>query len=180
MGEGRTIGRLADRVGAYAWVEDRLFALMGQWAVGDASREVTVYLATESRRHGALAQAWHERLPARAGVERDLLVAAPPGPLAEVFERLEGEGEVSTRLAGLVEVVLPRVLASYAEHLASANPASEGPVLAVLQRARIGGSMEVAVGQSLMGENNGSGDFTREIERMFGGVSGVLPGEWAS
>jgi hypothetical protein len=184
VGEGRTIGQLADRVGAYAWVEDRLFALMGQWAVGgeggERRPEVTVFLSTESRRHGALALAWHERLPVRAGVDRDQLVIAPPGPLAEVFERLEREGEVATRLAGLAGVILPRVLASYAEHLASANPASEGPVLAVLQRARHGGSMEIAVGQSLMVENNGSGDFTREIERMFGGVSGVLPGEWAS
>jgi hypothetical protein len=184
MGEGRTIGQLADRVGAYCWVEHRLFVLMGQWAVsggeGEARPEVTVFLATESRRHGALAQAWQERLPVRAGVDRDALVVAPPGPLLEVLERLDGADGVQTRLAGLVSVVLPRVLASYEEHLASANRASEGPVLAVLQRARHGGSMEIAVGQSLVVENGGSGDVKREFERMFGGVSGVLPGEWAS
>ncbi len=184
MREWHPIGQLAERVGAYCWVERRLFTLMGGWAGGEtgvaAGSAATVWLATASRRHGALAERWRDRLPVRAGVDRAELMVAPGGALGGVLERLAAEASGVDRVHGLVEVVLPRLLTTYEGHLASGTPVSEGPVLAVLEEARREGSVEVQVGQSLLKGLDCSGDVSREIERMFGGVSGVLPGEWAS
>jgi hypothetical protein len=180
VGEWRTIGQLADRVGAYGWTEQRLFALMGQWAVGVGEAEAAVYLATASRRHGVLAEAWRDRLPRRAGVDRAALIVEPPGPLGAVLDRLDREPEGLARLAGLTAVVLPRVLATYEEHRTTGSAVCEGSVLAVLDEARREGSVEVEAGVSLMQRLGCSGDVSSEIERMFGGVAGVLPGDWAS
>jgi hypothetical protein len=185
--EWHPVGLLADRVGGYCWLEHRLFTLTGQWASsgdeGPALAEATVFWATASRRHGALAQAWRDRLPVRAGVDQDELIVAPPGPLSEVLDQLADEPAGLDRLGGLVQVVLPRLLATYEAHAETAAPVSEGPVLAVLDRARRDGGVESRVGQSLWKRLEGAGgspDVIRKLERMFGGVSGVSPGVWAS
>jgi len=187
VAEWRDGAQLARMVGAYCWAEHRLFTLTGAWALEPGDPEVTVYLAALSRRHGVLAEAWRDRLPVRAGIDREELVAAPPGPLGPAIERLAGEPGLPGRVGGLVQSMLPRLVATYQAHLGTAAPVREGPVLMVLEEARRAGSAEAEVGRSLWqrlaasGEGpGGSGDVTSEIERMFGGVSGVLPGEWAS
>jgi hypothetical protein len=185
VGDWRTIAQLADRVGAYCWMERCLFTAMGRWAVEGGAEdgigaEATVFLATAARRHGALAEQWRDRLPVRAGVDRASLMAPPPGPLAEALARVAAEPSPLARVGALADVVLPRVLDTYEAHLTSGRAVAEGPVLAVLEGARLEGSMEVAVGQSLVQRLKCSGALSREVQRMFGGVSGVLPGEWAS
>jgi hypothetical protein len=189
VAEWRTIGRLADRVGAYCWLERRLFEVTGAWAAGGGEAAgkgeaaAVVFLASASRRHGALADRWRDRLPVRAGADRSQLVVAPPGPLGGVLEALERTDAAVSWADGvtaLVDVVLPRVLATYGAHLGAAAPVCEGPVLAVLAAARLEGVVEGEVGRSVVSGLGCSGDFSRELERKFGGVSGVLPGEWAS
>jgi hypothetical protein len=187
VAEWRDGAQLAQLVGGYCWAEHRLFTLTGRWAAEPGDAEVRVYLAGLARRHGRLAEAWRDRLPVRDGVDRAALVVPPPGPLAPVFERLAAEPGQSCRLAGLVQSVLPRLLQTYEAHLGTTAPVRESPVLMVLEEARRAGSVEAEVGRSLWrrlsasGEGSGrSGDVTSEIERMFGGGSGVLPGEWAS
>jgi hypothetical protein len=189
VGDWHPVGLLAERVGGYCWLEHRLFSLTGEWATrrGDegaqAPAEVTVFWATAARRHGDLAQTWRERLPVRAGVDQDELLVAPPGPVSEALELLAGEAGALARLGGLVQVVLPRLLATYEAHAAAAAPVSEGPVLAVLDRARLEGGAECRVGHTLWqrhSDGGGSPDVTRKLERMFEGVSGVSPGVWAS
>jgi hypothetical protein len=206
MGEWRTIGQLADLVGAYCWVEHRLFTLMGAWAVepvgasegsagGEGSAaERTVFLAAASLRHGALAEAWRDRLPVRAGVERGGFVVAPGGPLAPVLDRLAAEPVPSHRLAGLTGVVLPRLVSSYEEHIGVARAASEGPVLMVLEEARREAAAQTAAGQALLPGSaglgtgledgpepaTGVGAFVVEIERAFEEQIGLFPGARAS
>jgi hypothetical protein len=175
VAEWRTIGRLADRVGAYCWLERRLFEVTGAWAAGGGEAAgkgeaaAVVFLASASRRHGALADRWRDRLPVRAGADRSQLVVAPPGPLGGVLEALER-----------TDAAVSWVLATYGAHLGAAAPVCEGPVLAVLAAARLEGVVEGEVGRSVVSGLGCSGDFSRELERKFGGVSGVLPGEWAS
>jgi hypothetical protein len=181
----RTIGQLAELVGAYCWVERRLFALTGEWASApEGEAETRLFFATASRRHAELAQRWCDRLPVRAGVERAALIS-PPAPAAAALDRLQAEPGARGRLAGLVGVVLPRLVAAYGDHLSHASPVSEGPVLAVLGPARRTGSEEIESGLALLERLSGPGGatgigaegaaVTADLECYFGDNTGVFP-----
>ena len=153
----RGIDELAELVGAYCWVEHRVFELAGAWASGGAgggdvarSAELRVWCAAASRRHGALAARWAERLPVRAGVDPAELVRAPAGPLAGALEALAGGSEGLGHVGALVATVLPRVGGVYGAHLGSASPVSEGSVLEVLVEARRVLAGEIRGGKALL------------------------------
>jgi hypothetical protein len=148
-GAWRSIDELALLVGAYCWVEDRIFELTGAWAsaAGDGSAveaeseaaleaDRRVWCAAVSGHHGALAGRWGERLPVRAGVDRIALVAAPEGPLAGAMEALEAEANLGAGVAALVQTLLPRLNATYLTHLRAAAAVREAPVMEVLACAQ--------------------------------------------
>ncbi|HEX3333409.1 MAG TPA: hypothetical protein VHS57_03660 [Acidimicrobiales bacterium] len=156
----RTIDELAALVGAYCWLERRLFELAGGWAAsrGDGGLEAPVdagaaacrvWCAAASRRHGLLAGRWAERLPVRAGVDAAAFVTPPGGPLAAALEGWTGAAP-RAGLGLLVETLLPWVAGLYASHLARATPASEAPVVEVLVEARRAAAGEIRGGQSLL------------------------------
>jgi hypothetical protein len=141
-GSWRGIGELASLVGAYAWVEHRIFQLTGAWAsapdrdAGAATEPaLRVWCAAVSRHHGELAGRWAARLPTRAGVDPAALVAAPAGPLAGVLDALAAEPDLRAAVAAVVGAVLPRLDRAYLAHLASAPPVCEAPVIDVLAAA---------------------------------------------
>ena len=175
----RGIDELAQLVGAYCWVENRIFELSGAWASGpDAGRAeglpaaLRIWCAGVSRRHGLLAGRWFERLPVRAGVEPADLVTAPPGPLAGALEALGTEAEARTGVTALILSVLPRLQAVYTAHRRTAPPVSEAPVLEVLAGAQRDLAGEIGGGRSLLEtlpDEGPSGDdrFGPALERSF-------------
>jgi hypothetical protein len=179
MTEWRTIGQLADLVGAYCWVEHRLFELTGHWASApdQTPGEQRVFLAGVSRHHAEVAARWWDRLPVRAGVDPTTLVTEPTGPLAESLRLLGAETDPSRRLAGLTGVVLPHLLTTYEEHRTQATPVSQAPVLDVLAEAARAGAAEVSVGQALCELEKGPEgvEFAAELERLFGGPPCICP-----
>jgi hypothetical protein len=141
-GSWRGIDELASLVGAYAWVEHRIFQLTGAWASApgrDAGAStqpaLRVWCAAASRHHGELAGRWAARLPVRAGVDPAALVAAPAGHLAGVLDGLAAEPDPRAAVAAVVRAVLPRLDMAYLAHLASATPVCEAPVMDVLAAA---------------------------------------------
>jgi hypothetical protein len=174
----RTIDELAALVGAFCWLEHRIFEVTGAWATapgavdGDVA-ELRVWSASTSRRHGALAGRWAERLPVRAGVESAALVRAPDGPegLGEALEELAATKELGVGVAALVETVLPWVGGVYGSHLAVATPVSEASVMEVLVEARREGSAEIQGGRSVLArlseQRKPSGHVGDEIKRAF-------------
>lgn len=171
----RTIDDLAGLVGAYCWVEHRLFEVTGVWAsvpeAGGSSPDATdgglrVWCAATAQRHGALAGRWAERLPVRAGVDAAALVAAPAG-LAEALDELGATKELATGVATLVETVLPWVRGVYGSHLAAASPVSEASVMEVLVEARRGGRAEIRGGRSLLEQLEGAGPPARHLGTTF-------------
>jgi hypothetical protein len=154
----RDIDELAGLVGAYCWVEDRIFALAGSWASrpdGDAvprlEPALRVWSAGVSRRHGLLAARWFERLPVRAGIDRVELVRAPAGSLAAAFDALADEPAPRAGVAALMVAVLPRLQGVYGVHRRTARPASEAPVLEVLAGAHRDLAGEIEGGRPLLG-----------------------------
>jgi hypothetical protein len=181
----RSIDDLAALVGAYCWLEHRLFELTGCWATEPRDRdgsdahlaECRVWCAASSRRHGALAGRWAEHLPVRAGVDPAALVTAPEGPLAPALEELAGtEALEGVRL--LVETVLPWLNGVYAAHLGQASPVREAPVIEVLVEGRRAATGEIRGGQSLLRRLPAAVQPSRHaravFERAFVG-SGILP-----
>jgi hypothetical protein len=135
-GSWRGIDELARLVGAYAWVEHRIFQLTGSWvSAPDPGPALRVWCAAVSRHHGEMAGRWAARLPVRAGVDPAALVAAPDGPLAGAFDALAAEPDPRAAAAAVARTVLPRLDVAYLTHLASARPVCEAPVMDVLVAA---------------------------------------------
>jgi hypothetical protein len=125
------LGRTAELVGAYRWVELALYRALGEWSVSIPLPEAQLVLAEQSARHAWHAELWADRLPVLDGVDPDALTA-PPGPAAPVLAALVGAEDaalpgVLPRLAGLYRVVLPRLVVTYRDHLARTVPATDAP-----------------------------------------------------
>jgi hypothetical protein len=172
-GAWRTIDELAALVGAYCWLEQRIFEVTGAWATGpraadDDSAELRVWSAATSRRHGVMAGRWAERLPVRAGVDAAALVTAPAQPegLTEALEELGATKELELGVFALVETVLPWVGGVYGSHLAVANPVSEASVMEVLVEARRAGSAEIRGGRTLLRRRSGAGTPSRHLAEV--------------
>ncbi len=174
----RGIDELAGLIGAYCWVENRIFGLSGVWATGTADGlwsglepAQRVWCAGVSRRHGLLAARWAERLPVRAGVDRGALVTAPTGPLAGAFDALDGASDPRTGVAVLVETLLPRLQGVYGAHRQTASPVSEASVLEVLTGAHQDLAAEISGGRALLEESperlTSEAAFGRQIEQAF-------------
>jgi hypothetical protein len=174
LGPWRSIDDLAALVGAYCWLEHRLFELSGRWAtepgVWDGAEailaECRLWCAASSRRHGALAGRWAEHLPVRAGVDAAALVVAPDGALASALEELAATEPVGG-VDLLVTTVLPRLDDVYAAHLARASPVNEAPVMEVLVEARRAAAGEIRGGQSLLRRLPAAGQPSRHIRATF-------------
>jgi hypothetical protein len=186
----RGIDELAGLVGAYCWVENRIFELSGAWASApapdsgaDLDPALRVWCAGVSTRHGAWAGRWAERLPVRAGVDRAALVAPPEGPLAGALAALAPAPETPDRLAVLVQTVLPRLRGVYGAHLGTASPVSEAPVLEVLVGAHRDLAWEIGSGRSLFegspGGSPAAATLGAQLERAFDATR-VFPAVCAS
>ena len=156
-GSWRDIDELAALVGAYSWVENRIFEICGVWATapgqadgGPLDPALRVWCAGVSRRHGELAVRWAERLPFRAHVDRAALVAAPAGPLARALDVLGAGPDARVGVATLVGSVLPGVQGVYGAHLRTASWVSEAPVVEVLAGAHRDLAVEIRRGDALL------------------------------
>jgi hypothetical protein len=130
------LGQAAELLGAYCFVERRLFELTGAWSVEVGRPGVAVQLDAVSQQHAWHAELWAERLPVLAGVEPASLIrplGAALGPLLDSLAACESDVE---RLAGLYRCVLPRLLASYGGHLRRAVPVTDAPTIRALRLVR--------------------------------------------
>jgi hypothetical protein len=174
----RGIDQLAELIGAYCWVENRIFEIGGAWATASddgpgagLDPALRVWCAATSRRHGLLALRWAERLPVRAGIDRTTLVAAPDGPLARGLDTLAVVTDPRDGVAAMVATVLPRLREVYGAHRQTASPVSEASVLEVLTGADREMAAEIGGGEALLqGSAGGVRDdnpLGGELERAF-------------
>jgi hypothetical protein len=188
----RSIGELAELCGRYCWVERRIFELTGIRASRPASApsadsadsadsetgsphtgdpgaidpEIRVVLSAMSAGHGFLAAQWRERLPVRAGVDADALIAPPPGPLTEALDLIEAEPHLTLVLGGLATQVLPWLEDGYRRQLAQASPVSEAPVRAVLDWAALSTAREIRTADLLLRRLAPRGEQARSVENF--------------
>ena len=122
----------ARTLGGYAWLEARLFEILGAW-VGDVPEpEVKLQLAADSHHHAWHATLWRERLPVSQGTDEHL-VAAGDARWVSFLTAFEGSPTTVERLTALYRVLLPRQVASYQEHLDTASAITDGPTIRALE-----------------------------------------------
>jgi len=136
-GEGALPWEVQSRVvGAYQWVERRLFEVLGAWVASEPLPEAAVVFDLYSQQHAWHAELWGEHLPVRDGLDPATLAVAPGDGVDRLFGRLAGgpgdggpaSGGTLLRLVGLARVVLPRAIAGYRLHLRRSSPVADAPV----------------------------------------------------
>lgn len=115
-------------VGAYVWVERRLFEVLGGFAGTETLPAAALFFDVRAQHH-----AWHavllaEQLPEVPGLDHDALTVPPASGAAQALGSLAAAPEAVGRLAGLVRVVLPRLVAGYRTHLALVAPVADAPL----------------------------------------------------
>ncbi len=148
------LGRTAELVGAYRWVELALYRALGEWSVSIPLPEVQLVLAEQSSRHAWHAELWADRLPVLDGVDPDALTA-PPVPAASILAALVGAEDaalpgVLPRLAGLYRVVLPRLVVTYCDHLVRTVPTTDAPTARALRLVLADEEEDWRVGERLV------------------------------
>ncbi len=145
-------------MGAYRWVESRLFEVLGAWALSVPELEVKPGLATHAAEHAWHAELWREQLPTAGGMTPESLTRSANEGIEAFFAALvepDRPGHTIERLVGAYRVLLPRMIAAYSAHLAVASAVSDGPAIRVLRlvlRDEVEGwSRGEAVIQSLLG-----------------------------
>jgi hypothetical protein len=170
----------ARRVGAYRFVEHRLFEVTGAWAVAGRDAAMSVHASEMSLQHAWHAELWEARLPAVAWADHAALTTAPAAvtavldALAELIDPVSG-------LAGLYRVVLPRLVATYEEHAARAVPVTDGPVIRALTLIRRDEADQLVAGRELLESLAGSPDARRRGDEAAEALDALLvgpPGLW--
>jgi len=138
--QGCSLEASARRAGAEAWLEQRLFELLGRWSAVAPHAQVRAELGPPARHHAWHAELWLDLLPAVPHLDPDELVVPEPG-MAAVVARLEGLDAAGDRatvrfLVGAYRVLLPRKLAAAAAWGRRLAPATDGPTRRALELVR--------------------------------------------
>lgn len=121
----------ARRLTRAAWLERRLFEIVGQWSADCPDADVARLFAVQSPHHAWRAALLEEHIPVLHDVPAEEL--APSASLVAFTDAVAASTGTLERLAGLTRVVLPELLGSYEEHLTLATEVADAPVLRVLR-----------------------------------------------
>lgn len=131
-----TLTVAARAVGAWCWLEERLFEILGRWSADAASTdiapdEVALLLSEHSRHHAWRAERFAEVLPSTYVPERAQLVAAPAD--ASLVDELTGFVTTADRLRAAYGHLLPLVASIYAESAAAMHPVTDRHLMRALR-----------------------------------------------
>jgi hypothetical protein len=132
-----TIEQSARRIGHHAWVEMRLFELLGRWSGTVPEPRAQALFASHSRHHAWHTELWHSLLPVVPHLAAVDLVAPDEADAALIasLEALdEGDAPGTARqLTAVYREVLPHLDRSLRAHLDVATPVTDGPTMRVLR-----------------------------------------------
>jgi len=120
----------ARRIGAYAWVEMRLFEALGGWVATIPELDVKLALGRHCYHHAWHAELWDKRLPELREMEPARLTRPANDAVAELLAAItEPEAPELTieKLVGVYRVLLPRKIAAYTYHLAATSSITDAP-----------------------------------------------------
>jgi hypothetical protein len=133
-----TLEETARRLGAYRWVELRMFELMGGWVTTTPELEVKLALATQGSHHAWHAELWLERLPVTAELSVEQLTVPATAAVSDLLAAVADVGSPGLtigRLVGVYRVIVPRIIAAYSFHLDHTSMVADAPVIRTLRFA---------------------------------------------
>ncbi|MGH9224796.1 MAG: hypothetical protein ACRD2W_13705 [Acidimicrobiales bacterium] len=159
--------------GHYAWLERRLFEVLGGWVPSVREPEAKMLLRAQSFEH-----AWHADLWEELAVERPAGPWAGPvgASLKAVVEVVAAPSETVERLAGVYRVVLPRLVDAYGAISDAAVPASDGPLVRAVGLMLADDVPAIEDAERLLGELAGDPAAVVEHQRRVGGLLAELGG----
>ncbi len=125
----------ARRVGAYAWLEMRLFEALGGWIATVPELDVKLVLGRHCYHHAWHAEQLQQRLPElREMNPARLTLPANEGIVAFAEALIEPEAAELTieKLVGVFRVLLPRTIAAYTYHLNGTSTITDAPTIRTL------------------------------------------------
>jgi len=122
----------AERLGHYAWVEARLFEILGGWVPEVPELDAKLLLGSQSHHHAWHAELWVRRLPVLAGIDHDDLTVAANDELTAFMHELAEPVTSVEKLAGVYRVMLPHLVATYGAHLERTSMVTDAPTVRAL------------------------------------------------
>jgi hypothetical protein len=123
-----TLAETARRLGAYRWVELRLYEAMGAWVPSIPELGVRVAVGAACRAHAWHADVWRERFPEAQAFDVDALTVPAAPAVADLLAAVAAATGTLERLVGAYRVVVPRLAAAYTAHLNHTSAAADAPV----------------------------------------------------
>lgn len=130
-----TLEETAERVGAYVWIEARLFEILGGWVQVVPEPEAKEFLAEQSQHHAWHMELWRERLPRLREMDVVALVRPFDPAIESLMEKLRNpmnQDSTVVKLSGVYRVVLPWLVGAYSRHRARCARAADRPIERVL------------------------------------------------
>ena len=174
----------ARRIRYYRYAEERMMRILAGWIALTPELPAKLLLGRQVWDCAQHADQWGKRLPElRAPAQ----VSEPPNQafvrFMDALESPQAWGETVERLVGVYRVLKPHVIATYAEHLARANPVYEPPTRRILERCLADERRHVAEAseplEALLVSDRvrvRAAGWQSELERLLGAAGGVTGG----
>jgi hypothetical protein len=124
----------ASFIGRFAWIESRLFEILGGWVQSTPEPAVKLVLARHSAHHAWHATLLREFMPVLHDFDTTTVDGPGDSTVAGLLDEVGAPGETESieRLTGVYGFALPAMLGAYDQWLTAANPFSDGPLLRAL------------------------------------------------
>ena len=126
----------ARRVGAYKWIEMRLFEALGGWVATVPELDVKLVLGRHCYHHAWHAELWDKRLPElRCGRKSLTQSEAGNAGFAAFVQDVaapERPDQTIEKLVGIFDVLKPHLLELYETHMRETDQISDAPTIEIL------------------------------------------------
>jgi hypothetical protein len=131
-----TVEETARRVGAYKWIEMRLFEALGGWVATVPELDIKLRLGTHCYHHAWHAELWHKRLPELREMNTDRLTKPANEAVATFMTAVTEPTDASLtieKLVGVYRVLIPHKIAAYTYHLNNTSTITDAPTIRSLE-----------------------------------------------
>jgi hypothetical protein len=127
-----TLVETARRLGAYRWVELRLYEAMGGWVGSIPELDVRLAVGGACRAHAWHAEVWLDHFPLIRDLDPGSATVAADASVDRLLEEVAAATDTLERLVGAYRVVVPRLVAAYTAHANHTSAAADGPLTRTL------------------------------------------------
>lgn len=145
--------RSAAAIGHLAWVELRLFELLGGWVQVVPELDVKLAFAKQSYHHAWHAELLQDRLPTVPDADPGSLVQPANDGVRTLLDSIAGASTAETtieKLVGVYRVLVPLKVAAYEGWLAASSPVADGPLRRAIGFVLLDESADLAEGEELL------------------------------